>query len=291
MIYVGTCGYGYKDWIGPFYAPKTKPAEMLPAYARRFRAVEIDSSYYGVPKPQTVASMAARTPQDFRFSFKLPQTVTHPADPSSLRVHDDARLLLESLEPVRQAQKLACVLAQFPNGFKPEGNREEYLRDVVDAFAGVPVDRRVPQREVAAARDVRDCCARSAPATATSTCRSSTGCSRRPPTRSARSGTCAFTAATPKSGGPAATSRATTTSTPREELVPWTDRIAEVEEQVADTYVFFNNHASGRAAQNAEMLEALLDDRYGPLAEESVAHAAGGSPEQTPFAFAEDGDA
>ena len=55
MIYVGTCGYAYKDWIGPFYPPKTKAAEMLPAYARRFRAVEVDSSYYGVPKPQTVA--------------------------------------------------------------------------------------------------------------------------------------------------------------------------------------------------------------------------------------------
>ncbi len=290
MIYVGTCGYAYKDWIGPFYAPKTKQPEMLPAYARRFRAVEVDSSYYGVPKPQTVASMAARTPRDFRFSFKLPQTVTHPADPSSLRIHDDARLLLESLEPVRRANKLACVLAQFPNGFKPEGNREEYLRAVVDAFAGVSV--------IVEFRNAKW---------------------QRPETfamlREIGAGYCnvdmpqldGLLAPSSDALGPVGYVRFhgrnakkwwTGSNVTRydyiytaQELVPWTDRIAEVEEQVDDTYVFFNNHASGRAAQNAEMLEALLDDRYGPLAEEAVAHAAGGSPAQTPFAFAEDGDA
>jgi uncharacterized protein YecE (DUF72 family) len=214
VIYVGTCGYAYKDWIGPFYAPKTKPAEMLPAYARRFRAVEVDSSYYGVPKPQTVASMAARTPRDFRFSFKLPQTVTHPADPSSLRVHDDALQLLESLEPAREAHKLACVLAQFPNGFKPEGNREEYLRAVVDAFAGVPVivefrnakwqrpETFAMLREIGAGYcnvDMPRLDGLLAPSR----------------TRSVQSATYVFTGATPSSGGPAATLRATTTSTPR----------------------------------------------------------------------------
>ena len=74
VIYVGTCGFSYKEWIGPFYPAKIKPAEMLPYYAREFRAVEIDSSYYGVPSPRTTESMAGRTPADFRFSFKMPQT-------------------------------------------------------------------------------------------------------------------------------------------------------------------------------------------------------------------------
>ncbi len=60
-LYIGTCGYSYKDWIGPFYPERIKPAAMLPFYAERFSAVEIDSSYYGVPHPRTVASMAART--------------------------------------------------------------------------------------------------------------------------------------------------------------------------------------------------------------------------------------
>ena len=62
MIYLGTCGFSYKEWVGPFYPPKTKAAEMLAFYAQRFSAVEIDSTYYGVPAPRVVESFAARTP-------------------------------------------------------------------------------------------------------------------------------------------------------------------------------------------------------------------------------------
>jgi uncharacterized protein YecE (DUF72 family) len=68
-----------------------------------------------------------------------------------------------------------------------------------------------------------------------------------------------------------------------EELTPWSDRIADIEAQVEATYVFFNNHARGNAALNAEMMEALLDERYGDAAEEIVAHAEGGIPEQVPL--------
>jgi uncharacterized protein YecE (DUF72 family) len=287
LIYVGTCGYAYKDWIGPFYPPKTKSPEMLPTYARRFRAVEIDSSYYGVPKPQTVASMATRTPPEFRFSFKLPSTVTHPADPSSLRVHDDARLLLDSLEPVRAAGKLACVLAQFPNAFKPEGEREAYLRNVVEAFAGLPVI--VEFRNAAWQRPESLALLREIGAGF---------CNVDMPHLEGLLG--------PSSDaiGPVGYVRFhgrnakqwwSGTNVTRydyiysvQELVPWADRIADIEEQVADTYVFFNNHASGRAAQNAEMLEALLDERYGSASGEAIAHAPGGTPQQTQLAFAQD---
>ncbi len=77
----GTCGFSYKDWVGPVYPPGTKPAEMLPLYAHKFPVVEIDSSYYGVPAPATVASWARRTPDGFRFSAKLPGTGTHVPEP------------------------------------------------------------------------------------------------------------------------------------------------------------------------------------------------------------------
>jgi len=289
MIYVGTCGYAYKDWIGPFYPPKTKSPEMLAAYARRFCAVEIDSSYYGVPKVQTVAAMASRTPDAFRFSFKLPQTVTHPADPSSLRVHDDASALLESLQPAARAGKLACVLAQFPNGFKPEGNRPEYLRNVVEAFDGVPVivefrnEKWQTPETFALLRDIgAGYCNVDMPRldgllAPSSDALGSVGYVR-------------FHGRNAKQWWTGSNVTRYDYIYTAEELVPWTDRIAEVEEQVADTYVFFNNHASGRAAKNAEMLEALLDDRYGPQAQETIAHAPGGTPEQAPFAFfGEDG--
>jgi len=278
MIYVGTCGYAYKDWVGPFYPPKTKPAEMLPAYARRFRAVEIDSSYYGVPKLSTVASMDARTPPDFRFSFKLPATVTHPPAPG-LRVHDDARVLLESLEPVRRSGKLACVLAQFPNGFKPEGDREAYLCNVVAAFAGVPVVVEFrnqawqrPQslrllREIGASYANVDMPKLDGLLAPSSDAVGPVGYVRFHGRNAAQWWT-----------GTNVT-RYDYTYEP-DELVPWIDRIAEIASQTSDTYVLFNNHESASAARNAEMLEALLDDRYGALADAEIAHAPGGTPEQ-----------
>ncbi|HEY5257271.1 MAG TPA: DUF72 domain-containing protein, partial [Candidatus Baltobacteraceae bacterium] len=136
MIYVGTCGYAYKDWVGPFYPPTTKAGEMLGYYAARFAAAEIDASYYGVPAASTIGSMNARTPAAFRFTFKAPQSVTH-APESRARVHDDARLLRERLEPLRISGKLAAVLLQFPNGFKPSVPNELYLREVAAAFTGL----------------------------------------------------------------------------------------------------------------------------------------------------------
>jgi uncharacterized protein YecE (DUF72 family) len=279
VIYVGTCGFAYKDWLGPFYPAKTKPVEMLPFYARAFRAVEIDSSYYGVPGPRSVASMVARTPPGFRFSFKAPQTVTHPADPTSLTVHPDANLLLEGIEPARSAGKLACVLLQFPNAFKPEGNRETYVRHAVESFNGVAV--------VVEFRNVRW---------------------QRPQTLAmlAELGAGYCNVDMPRLEGLLHPSTDVTgpvgyvrfhgrnaktwwrgTNVTRydylytaDELVPWTDRIADIEEQARDTYVFFNNHANAKSARNAEMMGDLLDDRYGTAAAEVVAHAEGGLPEQ-----------
>ncbi|MBV8222585.1 MAG: DUF72 domain-containing protein, partial [Candidatus Eremiobacteraeota bacterium] len=80
-IVVGTCGFSYRDWVGPFYPLGTKSADMLEYYARSFAAVEIDSTYYAIPKPELFARMAARTPERFIFTVKAPGSVTHvPAD-------------------------------------------------------------------------------------------------------------------------------------------------------------------------------------------------------------------
>ncbi|MEO6836113.1 MAG: DUF72 domain-containing protein [Candidatus Tumulicola sp.] len=278
MIYVGTCGFSYRDWIGAFYPPKTKSAEMLPFYARSFRAVEIDSSYYGVPHPRTVASMAARTPPEFRFSFKIPQTVTHPPD-ASLRVHPDAGALLESVEPMVSAGKLACVLAQFPNSFKPEEEREEYVRRVVEAFEGVPVvvefRNRLWQRpetiELLRALGAGYCNVDMPPI------------DRLLAPSSDASGPVGYVRFHGRNSkmwwrGSSVT-RYDYLYAP-EELVPWTDRIAEIEAQTRDTYAFFNNHANGHAARNAEMIVSMLDERYGELSAQVVAHAAGDAPKQ-----------
>src|SRR5579884_1067446 len=103
MIYVGTCGFSYNDWIGTFYPGTVRQNEMLPYYASCFSAVEIDASYYGVLQPETTARMSERTPAEFRFCFKVPQTVTHLTEAALGRVHPDAAAFVQSVEPVVSA--------------------------------------------------------------------------------------------------------------------------------------------------------------------------------------------
>ncbi len=74
---IGTCGWSYKHWLGPFYPAGTKPAGMLHCYAEQFSGVEIDSSFYRLPAPESLAHWAAQTPQDFVFTCKASRYITH----------------------------------------------------------------------------------------------------------------------------------------------------------------------------------------------------------------------
>lgn len=119
-ILIGTSGYSFPDWVGPFYPPGTLPRDFLSHYARHFRAVEVNSTHYGIPKPQVLGRMAERTPEGFRFVVKLHRSMTHEhtLEPSTLSEFQRA------IEPLRQAGKYDGLLAQFPWGFQRNvGNR------------------------------------------------------------------------------------------------------------------------------------------------------------------------
>ncbi|MEO6912811.1 MAG: DUF72 domain-containing protein [Candidatus Baltobacteraceae bacterium] len=261
MIYVGTCGYAYKDWIGAFYPGKIKPNEMLGYYAQQFRAVEIDASYYGVLSERVVGSMHARTPENFRFTFKVPGTLTHPPD-GYARVHDDARLFRASLQSLVEAGKFGGALLQFPNRFKPNSQTEQYLARLCAAFDDVPLVAEFRNHEwqtprtLDLLRELRiGWCNVDMPQLETlmlpsSDATSSIGYVRLHGRNRAQWWT-----------GDNVT-RYEYTYAP-EELEPWGTRIAEIDEQTQTTYAFFNNHARGGAARNAEMLLALLEERYG----------------------------
>lgn len=281
MIYVGTCGFSYKEWIGAFYPAKIKPAEMLPYYASEFCAVEIDSSYYGVPSERAVDSMAARTPEGFRFSFKLPQTVTHAADPSG-KLHADASAFRASIEPMRVAGKLACALAQFPNAFKPATPADDYLTRLADAFEDVPLvyefRNRLWQRPETVALLRRlgvGFCNADMPALE--------GLLGPSADVTSNVGYVRFHGRNARQWWRGSNVTRYDYAYAPDELMPWTDRIAEIDEQAEQTYVFFNNHANGHAAANAEMLASLLTQRYGAGAGAALARAPHDAPLQTPL--------
>ena len=74
-VSIGTSGWSYKEWEGVLY-PKGEKAK-LSYYARYFKTVEIDSTFYAFPKERMIRGAMRSTPQDFVFSAKLPKVITH----------------------------------------------------------------------------------------------------------------------------------------------------------------------------------------------------------------------
>ena len=61
---VGTCGYSYKDWVGPVYPPGTRPAQMLARYSRLFPLVELNFTFYKPPTANDLERLAVQTPAE-----------------------------------------------------------------------------------------------------------------------------------------------------------------------------------------------------------------------------------
>jgi uncharacterized protein YecE (DUF72 family) len=115
-IVIGTQGWNYPAWVGPFYPPGTRTSEFLPTYARMFRAVEVDSTFYAVPDAKSVRGWAERTPPGFTFALKMPKEVTH-----ELRLRNADGLVGDFLGRARElGEKLGPILLQMGPDFGPD---------------------------------------------------------------------------------------------------------------------------------------------------------------------------
>ncbi|MGH7658293.1 MAG: DUF72 domain-containing protein, partial [Gemmatimonadales bacterium] len=77
QIRVGISGYSYKEWKGSFYPAKIRPEEMLAHYGTVFPTVEINNTFYRMPKESVVTNWADQVPEDFRFVLKASRRITH----------------------------------------------------------------------------------------------------------------------------------------------------------------------------------------------------------------------
>ena len=78
-VRVGTSGYSYKEWKGPFYPKDLPPARFLGFYASRLATVEVNNTFYRMPTDKLVEGWAAEAPETFTFAVKAPQRITHIA--------------------------------------------------------------------------------------------------------------------------------------------------------------------------------------------------------------------
>ena len=111
-IHIGTSGWSYKHWNGVFYPPEVKPAQYLEHYLTQFDCVELNSSFYHLPKKLTASGWMDRTPENFRFCPKMSRFITHQR---RLRYAEEAvRNFFDVFDIM--APRLGPVLVQLPPG-------------------------------------------------------------------------------------------------------------------------------------------------------------------------------
>jgi uncharacterized protein YecE (DUF72 family) len=130
-IQVGCQGWNYADWTTKpggetvFYPRGTKSGEMLEAYSKIFETIEVDSTFYAIPPLSAVENWYKKTPEDFTFSLKMPQEITHE------------HVLRASGFPILEAfcervselkEKLASVLIQLAPQFEASKENAQALR-------------------------------------------------------------------------------------------------------------------------------------------------------------------
>lgn len=114
-IRLGTSGWGYEEWIGPFYVKREK---KFSEYTRVFNTAEINSTFYRYPAAGMIYGLIRASPKDFVFSAKLPKLITHKKklDLES-GVKNDLDKFLTLMNPMREAGKLGPILTQLPPSF------------------------------------------------------------------------------------------------------------------------------------------------------------------------------
>lgn len=139
-LYIGTSGYGYREWKGKFYPEKISPWEMLRFYAERLNAVEINNTFYHMPRESVLASWAEQVRGDFVFAFKAPQVITHL---KQLRnAGPEAGHLFRSLSVLEG--RLGPVLFQFPKSFHADRPALESFLDLIPGGVSCAFEFRSP---------------------------------------------------------------------------------------------------------------------------------------------------
>jgi uncharacterized protein YecE (DUF72 family) len=130
VVRIGTQGWNYPAWVGPFYPAGTRPADMLGLYAKAFSTVEIDATFYATPADPVVAGWRRRVPASFIFSLKVPQEITHER-----RLVDVEAALTKFIDRVRPlGDGLGPLLLQTPPDWMPTKETRAALADFLPSL-------------------------------------------------------------------------------------------------------------------------------------------------------------
>ena len=120
-VLIGCSGWQYKDWRGVLYPDRCPQRRWLEVYSQSFPTVEVNSSFYRLPKRDAVARWTQQVPSGFVFTVKVSRYITHIKRLTD--VADGMRIFGERIEPIAERGCLGPLLWQLPPNFKRDDER------------------------------------------------------------------------------------------------------------------------------------------------------------------------
>jgi uncharacterized protein YecE (DUF72 family) len=139
-VLVGTSGYSYKEWKGPFYPEKLPAKDFLRYYAERLATVEINNTFYRMPTAKLVEGWAGEAPETFTFAVKAPQRITHLA--KLVDAAETTRIFVHTVSAL--GPRLGPLLFQLPPFLRKDvGRLSSFLDHTCALFDGRPGGHRI----------------------------------------------------------------------------------------------------------------------------------------------------
>jgi len=136
QVLIGTSGYSYTDWVGPFYPEGTKQSDFLKYYAREFWMTELNFTYYRQPEAPMIRRMADTVGDKFLFAVKAHKTLTHETGGN---LQQEASAFISGIEPLLVTGKLGVVMLQFPYSFHYADDCRRYLDKLCTTLSELPL--------------------------------------------------------------------------------------------------------------------------------------------------------
>lgn len=130
QFHVGTAGWDYKDWVGPFYPKKLERYVFLQHYAKYFDIIEVNSSFYTPPSLEMTKNWKSRVNDSFRFCLKVWQNISHQSNNPQLELDIDR--YIQNIKPLKEI--ISMLILQFPPWFTCSEEHEQHLKLILNNF-------------------------------------------------------------------------------------------------------------------------------------------------------------
>jgi len=255
-ILIGTSGYDYNEWVGPVYPEGTPKKAFLSVYGGLFPTVELNYTYYAMPKAENLAKMLQDGGPSLTFAIKAHQTLTHKIDAGKWQ--DEAKTFLTALEPMLEAKRLEAVLFQFPYSFHYTPDNRRYLDKLLAYFKGVPVAVEFRKSDWYTGKVIEGMKSRNVPLVSLDM----PDLPKLPPLMDVVTSSIAYIRLHGRNKeawwGEDDHARYDY-SYSDSEVEAWAGRIERITEQAQRILVYFNNHVFGKAVRNAKTLIKILE--------------------------------